>query len=93
MELLRNHGLPFGVSTCYTSANVDAVSSEEYFDQMVEWGADIVWYFHYMPVGNDAVPELMCTPESAEHLCGKCDAYAKCWKPTAEKLWDASHQK
>ena len=31
MELLKSHGLPFGVSTCYTSANVDAVSSEEYF--------------------------------------------------------------
>ena len=27
------------------------------------------------------------SPESAEHLCGKCDAYANCWKPEAEKLW------
>ena len=26
-------------------------------------------------------------PESAEHLCEKCKAYAACWKPEAEKLW------
>ena len=30
------------------------------------------------------------SPESAEHLCAKCDAYAQCWKPTADKLWEAS---
>lgn len=27
------------------------------------------------------------SPESAEHLCAKCDAYAANWKPTAEALW------
>ena len=26
-------------------------------------------------------------PESAEHLCEKCKAYAACRKPEAEKLW------
>mgnify|MGYP000284897701 FL=1 len=51
MELLKSHGLPFGVSTCYTSANVDAVSSEEYFDHLIECGAYFAWFFHYMPVG------------------------------------------
>ena len=30
-------------------------------------------------------------PESAEHLCEKCEAYAACWQPTAEKLWDEEH--
>ena len=27
------------------------------------------------------------SPESAEHLCGKCREYAENWKPCAEKLW------
>lgn len=27
------------------------------------------------------------SPESAEHLCAKCDAYASCWAETAERLW------
>lgn len=30
-------------------------------------------------------------PESAEHLCEKCTAYAECWKPEAEKLWAEEH--
>ncbi|MCI8415003.1 MAG: radical SAM protein [Ruminiclostridium sp.] len=68
MNLLKEHHLPFGISTCYTSANVKDVSSEAYIDQLVDWGAFFVWYFHYMPVGKDAVPELMPTPEQREYM-------------------------
>jgi len=28
------------------------------------------------------------SPESVEHLCAKCDAYADCWQPRAEQLWN-----
>ena len=71
MEILREKKLPFGISCCYTSQNLDSIGSDEYFDKMVEWGADFVWYFHYMPVGNDAVPELMPTPEQREYMYHK----------------------
>ena len=27
------------------------------------------------------------SPESAEHLCSKCEAYAYEWKETADRLW------
>ena len=27
------------------------------------------------------------SPESAEHLCGKCKEYAANWAETAEELW------
>ena len=27
------------------------------------------------------------SPESVDHLCEKCDAYAVCWKETADILW------
>ena len=30
------------------------------------------------------------SPESAEHLCAKCDSYAACWAPAAKKIWDDS---
>jgi len=30
-------------------------------------------------------------PESAEHLCGKCVAYAQHWKIEADKLWAEDH--
>ena len=38
MALLKAHGLPFGISTCYTSANWQDVSSEAYFDEIIEAG-------------------------------------------------------
>ena len=75
MELLKSHKLPFGVSTCYTSANVDSVSSEEYFDHMIDCGALFVWFFHYMPTGNDAVVELMPNPQQREKMYHKIREY------------------
>ncbi len=71
MDILRTHRLPFGISCCYTSQNLNSISSDEYFDQMIEWGAKFVWYFHYMPVGNDAVVDLLPTPEQREYMYHK----------------------
>lgn len=68
MELLKEKRLPFGISCCYTSQNLDSISSLDFVDQMVKWGAKFVWYFHYMPVGNDAVPELLPSPEQREFM-------------------------
>ena len=31
------------------------------------------------------------SPESVEHLCEKCKAYAANWQPTADEIW--SHHK
>ena len=39
------------------------VTSEKFFDMLVESGALFVWFFHYMPVGNDAAADLLPTPE------------------------------
>ena len=66
MNILKEYRLPFGISCCYTSENLDSVTSDAFVDQMVEWGAKFVWYFHYMPVGNDAVTQLLLTPEQRE---------------------------
>ena len=68
MNLLKSHRLPFGNSICYTSVNIKDVSTEAYVDQLVDWGSYFVWYFHYMPVGKDAVPELLPSPEQREHM-------------------------
>ena len=63
MDLLHRKKLPYGISSCYTSANYDSITSEEYYDSLIDMGAYFIWYFHYMPVGNDASPELLPTPE------------------------------
>lgn len=177
MELLRSKKLIYGISCCYTSANYDSITSEEFYDSMIEMGAYFVWYFHYMPVGNDAEyvggcvagghrylhinangdidpcvfihysdsnirekslldtlrsPMMMAyhdnqpfndnmlrpcpmlenpeklremvaksgahstdlqSPETVEHLCAKCDQYAKDWQPAADKLWNGGKAK
>lgn len=68
MKILKAHKLPFGISCCYTSKNVKTIGSEKYFDQMIDWGAKYAWFFTYMPVGNDAVPELMVSAKQREFM-------------------------
>ncbi len=79
MELLHRKKLVYGISSCYTSVNYDSVTSEEYFDQLIELGAYFVWFFHYMPVGNDAVPDLLPTPRQ------RTEVYRRIRKYRAEK--------
>ena len=68
MKLLREYGLLFGISVCYTSKNIPAVTSDEFIDLMIENGVRFGLYFNYMPVGHDAVPELIPSPEQRVHM-------------------------
>lgn len=68
MKLLKKHGCLFGTSVCYTSQNYKAVTSDEFYDKMIELGAKYMWYFHYMPVGGDADTSLLLSPEQREHV-------------------------
>lgn len=63
IELLKRKKLMYGISACYTSANFDSITSEKFYDKLIDLGAYFVWYFHYMPVGNDAAVSLLPTPE------------------------------
>ena len=68
MDLMRENGLAFGVSTAYTRNNVESVTSDEYYDLIIEKGALWAWYFHYMPVGEGANADLMPTLEQREYM-------------------------
>ena len=68
MDILKKHGVVFGFSSCYTSKNVNAIGSEEYLDLMIEKGCMFGWYFTYIPIGKDAVMDLMATPEQREFM-------------------------
>ncbi len=63
MKILKERKLPFGISCCYTSKNVDVIGSEAYFDDMISKGAVFAWFFTYIPVGLDAVTDLIARPE------------------------------
>ncbi len=68
MDLLKQYGLLFGTSVCYTRNNMAAVTSDEFFDLMIEHGCRYAWYFHYMPVGNEADVDLMPTMEQRRYI-------------------------
>ena len=68
MDLLKKYGIIFGTSICYTRANVEAVTSDEFLKMITEKGARFGFYFHYMPVGNHAVPDLMPTVEQRKYM-------------------------
>lgn len=61
MDLFKKYGIVFGTSICYTRENIEAVTDESFLRMISEKGARYGFYFHYMPVGNNAVPELMPT--------------------------------
>jgi len=54
---------------------VENVSSEKYFNLMVDSGALFVWFFPYMPVGNDAVLELLPAPGQRELMYHRIREY------------------
>ncbi len=68
MELLKKNGILFGMSVCYTSANVETVTSDEFMDKMVDLGVKFGLYFNFMPIGHNAPVELIPTPEQREHM-------------------------
>lgn len=68
LDLLKKNGCLYGISVCYTSKNIDEVTSDSFLDLMVEKGAKFGLYFNYMPVGTDAVEELIPTPEQRTYM-------------------------
>ncbi len=63
MDLLKAAGIPFGYSACYHSKNYETIASDEWNDFMIEKGCLFGWLFTYMPIGSDAVMDLVATPE------------------------------
>lgn len=80
MKILQKKKLIFGISSCYTSRNYESITSEEYYDTLISLGAYFIWYFHYMPVGNDASPELLPSPEQRREVYRRVREFRK-YKP------------
>ncbi len=68
MDLLKKKKLPFGFSTCYHRKNAEVIGSEAYIDDMIARGCKFAWIFTYIPVGKDAVPDLIATAEQREYM-------------------------
>lgn len=68
MSLMKKYGLLFGTSVCYTSKNIDAVTSDKFLNMLTDCGAHFGFYFHYMPVGHNADTSLLPTPEQRKYM-------------------------
>jgi len=68
MKRLKERGIIFGASLCYTSLNADVIGSDEYADFLIELGCRFAWYFSFMPIGTDATNELMPTAEQRKMM-------------------------
>ena len=68
MDLLKKYGLIFGTSICYTSKNIETVTSDEFLDLIIDKGCRFTWYFHFMPVGNNSTTDLLPTKEQREYM-------------------------
>jgi len=68
IDLLKKEKCLFGISVCYTSENIETVTSDAFMDEMIARGVKFGFYFHYMPLGKHAVPALMPAPEQRERM-------------------------
>lgn len=68
MDLLKERGVLFGVSSATSTYNVNIVTSDEYIDMLIEKGAKMIWYFMYMPIGEAPDIKAMLTPEQRLYL-------------------------
>ncbi len=62
MDLLRERGILFGVSTAVEAHNAEIVTTSSFIDMLIEKGSKMSWYFIYMPVGKDPDIDYMLTP-------------------------------
>ncbi|MBA5851445.1 radical SAM protein [Clostridium sp. cel8] len=68
MDLLRERGILFGVSSATGRYNVDVVTSDKFVDMLIEKGSKMSWYFLFMPVGKKPDTKGMLTPEQRVYL-------------------------
>ena len=68
IDLLKKEKCLFGISVCYTRENIEAVTSDTFIDEMIAKGVKFGFYFHYMPLGKRAAPELIPTPAQRERM-------------------------
>lgn len=88
MEILQRKRLPFGFSACYHRNNTDIIGSEAFFDHMVDRGCKFGWLFTYIPVGRDAVPDLIVTAEQREFMDRKVREYRRTKPIFAVDFWN-----
>lgn len=80
MDLLRDRGILFGVSSAVTKTNINTVLCDEFTDMLIEKGSKMSWYFLFMPVNGEEDFDMMLTAEQRDFL-GKRTKEIRATKP------------
>jgi MoaA/NifB/PqqE/SkfB family radical SAM enzyme len=75
MKIMHKYGNMFGFSATYHRMNAESIGSELFLNTMLRLGCCFGWYFTYMPVGSDANPDLIITPEQRAEMYHRLRAY------------------
>ncbi|MBG0771441.1 MAG: radical SAM protein [Anaerolineaceae bacterium] len=68
MDLLKQVGVPFGLSLTGTRYNAEEILSEDFIQFFMDKGALFAWLFQYMPIGRAYTLDLMVTPEQRARM-------------------------
>lgn len=79
MHLLRQNGIPFGISLTGTRENAEEILSDEFIDHFIQEGALFGWLFQYMPIGRSFTLDLMPTPQQRTWM------WRRSWEVIREK--------
>lgn len=63
MKILTKAGVMYGFSATHTTKNNAAISSQEFYQAMLDAGCAFGWVFQYMPMGRSPDMELVVSPE------------------------------
>jgi MoaA/NifB/PqqE/SkfB family radical SAM enzyme len=67
-DILREHGLLYGCSTCYHRKNTEILASDEFIEFVIQKGCRFAWYFTYIPIGASAQTSLLATPDQRKYM-------------------------
>lgn len=68
MDLLKDRGMFFGISSVVLRNNMEKVTSDEFIEMLINKGARVGWYFTYMGVRDKSNMELIPTPNQRIEL-------------------------
>jgi len=88
MELLKKHGVLFGMSVTYSRDNIDLITRDEFVSHYLDKGLIFAWYFMFMPVGKDPILELVPTPEQRLYCGGQVERLRKQYPLFMADFWN-----
>lgn len=91
MRLLRERDIAFAYSVCYHAKNYQTVASHEFLDFLRQQGAWLGWLFTYIPVGNDADVDMVCSAHERAYVFEQIREYVQKQDFPIIDFWNNGH--